>query len=137
MHNYYIPLSFCDFTINDLFHAFHHTAPIFQKAQGHDHLLHNQGHSTLRGGLHPGHKQSLSLDLSSKDCLGMFSEQEFSQGIFVLLLYHYFVDWKIISFKTIILMIDKKNTFSYNLVDFAQFLLGTNFVHSAFDNCPV
>ena len=55
----------------------------------------------------------------------MFSEQEFSQGIFVLLLYHYFVNWKIISFKTIILMIDKKNTFSYNLVDFAQFLLGT------------
>lgn len=67
----------------------------------------------------------------------MFSEQEFSQGIFVLLLYHYFVNWKIISFKTIILMIDKKNTFSYNLVDFAQFLLGTNFVHGAFDDCPV
>ena len=35
-------------------------------------------------------------------------------------------------------MIDKKNTFSYNLVDFAQFLLGTNFVCGAFDNyCPV
>ena len=67
----------------------------------------------------------------------MFSEQEFSQGIFVLLLYHYFVNWKIISLKTVILMIDKKNTFSYNLVDFAQFLLGTNFVCGAFDNCPV
>ena len=67
----------------------------------------------------------------------MFSEQEFSQGIFVLLLYHYFVNWKIISFKTIILMIDKKNTFSYNLVDFTQFLLETNFVHGAFDDCPV
>ena len=34
-------------------------------------------------------------------------------------------------------MIDKKNTFSYNLVDSAQFLLGTNFVCGAFDNCPV
>ena len=67
----------------------------------------------------------------------MFSEQEFSQGIFVLLLYHYFVNWKIISFKTITLMIDKKYTFSYNLVNFAQFLLGTNFVHGAFDDCPV
>ena len=66
----------------------------------------------------------------------MFSEQEFSQGIFVLLLYH-FVNWKIISFKTIILMIDKKNTFSYNLVDFTQLLLETNFVHGAFDDCPV
>ena len=27
-------------------------------------------------------------------------------------------------------MIDKKNTFSYNLVDFAQFLLGTNLILS-------
>ena len=34
-------------------------------------------------------------------------------------------------------MIDKKNTFSYNLVDFTQFLLGTNFVRGAFDDCPV
>ena len=34
-------------------------------------------------------------------------------------------------------MIDKKNTFSYNLVDFAQFSLGTNFVRGAFEDCPV
>ena len=34
-------------------------------------------------------------------------------------------------------MIDKKNTFSYNLVDFAQFLFRTNFVYGAFDDCPV
>ena len=80
MHNYYIPLSFCDVTINDLFHAFHNTALIFRKAQGHDHLLHNQGHSTLRGGLHPGRKQSLSLDLSSKDVWECFQNKSFHKG---------------------------------------------------------
>ena len=33
-------------------------------------------------------------------------------------------------------MIDKKNTFSYNLVDFFTWNK-FNFVHGAFDDCPV